>query len=163
MAGTRKEDRVPVEPFRSFLLDRIAHWERAMSGEGLADKTGARKMVCEELGWPVDSGPRKLYRMSHGLRGVGRHAGSRDVPTDYFNRVTVEDALHHAGMRFEDMYPEFADDLDPVEGFCPKHGERVFLDAVGECQWCAGEREFQARLQRRARERQWPSARKQAA
>jgi hypothetical protein len=164
MAGMRKEDRIPAEPFQRFLLARIAHWENALSSEGAADRTGARKRVCEELGWPDETGVRKLYRMSHGLRGVGRHSGSRDVPTDYFSRVTVEDALHHAGVAFGDLYPDLVDDdLDPVEGFCVKHEGRVFLDARGECQWCAGEREFAERLARRAREREWATRRKQAA
>src|SRR5687767_6534999 len=114
MAGMRSEDRIPAGPFRDFLNDRIAHWERALEDTGPAGQTGARRKVCEELGWPFDTGMRKLYRMSHGLRGVGRHAGSRDIPTDYFNRVTVEDALHNAGVAFGDLYPELVDDLDPV-------------------------------------------------
>jgi hypothetical protein len=163
MPGMRKEDRIPAGPFREYLNQRIKHWEIALDDTGALGKTGARKKVCEELGWPDDTGMRKLYRMSHGLRGVGRNQGSKDIPTDYFNRCTVEDALDYAGVLFSDLYPDLVDDLEPVEGSCVKHGERVFLDAVGACQWCQGEKEFAERLARRAREREWACNRKQAA
>jgi hypothetical protein len=163
MSAARKEDRIPAGPFRDFLNERIAHWERALAKEDEPDRSGAKRMVCQELGWPDETGIRKLYRMSHGLRGVGRSKGSKDIPTDYFNRVTVEEALHHAGVPFEFLYPEFADDLEPVEGSCWKHGSPVFLDAAGECQWCAGEREFAERRARRDRERAWASARRKQA
>ena len=162
MAGVRREDLIPAGPFRDYLNERIRFWENAV-GDDTTGLAGPLRRVCDELGWTEESGTRRLFRMRHGLRGVGRNKSTRDVPTDHFSRPVVEDALHHAGVPFTDLYPELADDLEPVEGLCVVHGGRVFLDAAGLCQWCEGEREFRERLAARSRDRGYNRARKQAA
>jgi hypothetical protein len=117
-----------------------------------------------------------------------------DIRTYRFFRDVVEDALHHAGVDFTDLHVDYANSrvgtvgrprdvlefitayepiaeelLSPVvvrQAWCITCAEEVLLDAEGQCQWCAGAREFQAKLER-VRKAQRDSAarrlRKQAA
>lgn len=174
-------EHVPAQPFIDWLAQRHAFYAARGHAPGTSQSTrvahGPLDHLAQECGWPGDSGIRRLWRMRRGLLSGSRNRVKGERPTTEFPRVTVEDALHNAGVSFELMYVEYADSLageharprevlrfidlyeplveewfDPLaprEAWCEKHSARVFLDAKGECQWCAGEREFQARLNRK--------------
>jgi hypothetical protein len=131
MAGVSRDDLIPAAPFREYLNQRIAFWEKALGEEtGVnrgPDGAGPQRRVCDELGWVNDSGIRRLYRMRNGLRGVGRNKASRDVPTEHFSRAVVEDALHFAGIDFTDMYLSYARRLEGRPG--PARVVLTFIDS----------------------------------
>jgi hypothetical protein len=106
-----------------------------------------------------------------------------DINTTTFPRGVVEEALHHADVDFMDLYIEYAhrfegepgrprDVLNFVgayweladelmrsanpwhrEAYCVPCGERTLRDDAGACHWCAGEREFKAKLAKLAKMR----------
>lgn len=102
--GEAKE-RVPVEPFLAWCREReaqilreIDHYPAIGHMGQAAGRTPAgaapHTMLIMELGWEHEVGSRRLHRWEHENQ-------STDV-----DRAIVEDALHHAGASFEEVYPD---------------------------------------------------------
>lgn len=132
----RIKEPIPAGPFMRWINDRV----NATSIE----------TVCEQIGWDTqsrDAGPRRLYRYRYGRSETNR-GGSKGkrglavvVPATHYERSVVEDALHHAGVWLEDVYPR---DLYPAlyediplepEAWCP--GCQAHCTPIySECPWC---------------------------
>jgi hypothetical protein len=129
---------IPLGPFQKFLEDMI-------QGSNV-------KAVCEQLGWTrghEDSAQRRLYRYRYARSETNR--GGKDgkrgplvvLPMQVVERAVVEDALHHAGVEFEDLYPRerfpalYEDiPLEP-EVFCVNCQDSC-SPINGVCGWCEG-------------------------
>ncbi len=136
--GTHIGEQIPAQPFVDWLNDRYARYRAAhehmwhMSGRTDPDAVlplSPLKRLAADLGWGGLAADRIVYRYRHGRDGMDR-------PTETFRRATVEDALEHAGLRLEDVYPEFAVDvvLEP-DAFCGLCREMV-TPIDGVCPWC---------------------------
>jgi hypothetical protein len=82
-----------VKPF----LDWAARREQVLEvqySDRAEDGKGGLHRLLEEIGWSDPSGHKRMYRWRHELR--------RGI----VERATVEDALHHAGYLFSDVYPD---------------------------------------------------------
>lgn len=84
---------VPAEPFLNWFQRRLDYYDRVY---GKSDIDGGRNMwrVLDEIGWPHDSGARRMYRLRN------------ESLTGMMERATVEDALHRAGVLVSDLYPD---------------------------------------------------------
>ena len=145
---------VPATPFSQWLQARYEfHVRRFNIGYGSLADSGpgpAIAAVCQEIGWEGDAGTRRLYRYRHQLsesqvgkkRGKNgeRNPGVKVTRTaEQWPRRVVEDALHRAGVLFEDLYPEIAAAEDrPLEPavWCVACNERVH-PVGGVCLWCS--------------------------
>lgn len=161
----RHVERVPAQPFIDWLEQRLACYEAyehcPSHPVSPRPSTGPLAKLAEECGWGTgDAGIRKLYRFRHSLKSGLVDGEKKDTRTDTFARDIVEDALHHAGVPFVLVYPGLDDGLEPRSAWCIRCGEETLRDAEGDCQWCAGEREFKAQLEKRARDRATAAARK---
>lgn len=90
------QEPLEVKPFLDWAERReqvleVQYSDRAEDGKG-----GLNRLL-EEIGWSDPSGHKRMYRWRHELR--------RGI----VERAFVEDALHHAGYLFSDVYP----DADP--------------------------------------------------
>jgi hypothetical protein len=141
MPHAKSLERVPAAPFANWLNQRIAYWEAR------EDSLNAVIHLLDEIGWPVQSGSRRLYRYRRMLaetrrgrdnsRGIPRGKAMTLVATEY-PRAVVEDALHHAGVLFSEVYPEIAAaedlELEPAK-WCPGcREERTPIN--GQCAFC---------------------------
>jgi len=144
---------VPATPFSQWLQERYEfHVRRFNIGYGSLADSGpgpAIAAVCQEIGWEGDAGTRRLYRYRHQLSEsrVGKKRGkngdrnpgiSVTRTAEQWPRRVVEDALHRAGVLFEDLYPEIAAAEDrPLE---PAMDCWTCSDVVhpigGRCPWC---------------------------
>jgi hypothetical protein len=143
---------VPAEPFSDWLNQRVAYWATRLDGAGGHEgETGPAAHVCQEVGWwgslkrERDTGIRKLYRFRtrHSEKTVGRVKGGGrgvivKVEATEFPRDVVEEALHHAGVLFEELYPGIAAAeevmLEP-EKWCP-HCQEARHPINGVCAFC---------------------------
>lgn len=142
---------IPAEPFARWLNERIDYWtkrldfaDRRVPVEG---ELSPIVTVCRELGWPEDAtGVRRVYRMRHQLAdsAIGKKNGQpgtgvRTVQhTPEFNRRTVEEALHHAGIRLGELYPhEALVDEFAMEYLVPRDLAARLADAWIEKTWQA--------------------------
>jgi hypothetical protein len=172
---------VPAWPFAEWLQGRVQCWagrgdtgsdglRRVVLECGWDGDAGLRKLYRYRYMQRGTSIKDQRRRYKH--RNV-------DVHTTTFPREVVEEALHNADVDFADLYVDYANRmagqtgspkqvlqflaayeplaeelLCPVavrQAWCIKCAEEVLLDAEGECQWCAGEREFKAKLARLAK------------
>jgi hypothetical protein len=95
------KDPVPAGPFLAW-FDRQLELARR-EGDAWPTVTGSRRgrsrngdrgeleYVLTRIGWPVESGSRRIYRWRHENTGM-------------VERAVVEDALWRAGVFFEDVY-----------------------------------------------------------
>lgn len=99
-------DPIPVDPFLKWCDKRreqiTREWDAYPSigdvkvpGKGTGSRTATLKHLMGELGWPVESGARRLHRWRF------------QNPGGVVSRPIVEDALWRAGVSFYDVYPEF--------------------------------------------------------
>ena len=120
MGKLRTADCVPVEPFRSWLNERYAKYvqdlgggEVNQSGNEAARGMGPAQRVCIDIGWgSKETATRKLYRYRLGITETAIKRDKKIVKKIRrdaigFDRKTVEDALHHAGEDFYQMYAEY--------------------------------------------------------
>lgn len=172
-------EQVPAKPFADWLQTRFAEWStrsaedpaRALSKElGWPGDAGVRRLFRY----------RRQQRGTSGSTPSGER-WKADIHTDTFPRVAVEDALHMAGVEFDSLYVSYAERLEghraparnvltfiatfeliaeeivaPVEvvsAWCLRCQEETLRDSRGDCQWCAGEREFRMALEREAENR----------
>lgn len=162
------------------LYERQYNQRRTGNHAALGLSSAAR--LADECGWGSgEAGVRKLYRFRRGLRNGRRNGKSCEFPYPTFPRETVEEALHELGVDFTELYRGYAERLEgtrgaardvlwfitafevvaeelasPVvvrEAWCLCCAEVTLRDAEGECQWCAGKREFKARLAEKARQK----------
>lgn len=87
---------LPLAPFLAWCDTHEAAIRRelragAMTGESDAEHTRYR-LVCD-LGWPPEAGKRRMHRWRH------------ENTTGHAERADIQDALEHAGVEFEDIYP----------------------------------------------------------
>lgn len=99
------KERVPVEPFLAWCREREAQILREIDHYPAIGRIGAalaapHATLVMELGWEHGVGSRRLHRWEH-------ENESTDV-----DRAIVEDALHHAGVDFYDVYV----DVKPPKG-----------------------------------------------
>ena len=133
----RPGERVPAKPFADWISKRLDTYRAGMPFGETPDMLGPMEQLASDLGWgATDSGARKLYRFKHLLTSRSRNGISKEGATDTFRRDTVEDALDHAGVPFEDVYPDLAVDvvLEP-DVFCGRCREMV-TPIGGVCPWC---------------------------
>jgi hypothetical protein len=135
--------------------------------------------LADDCGWPGEAGVRKLYRYRYGLKEGSLNGKKGARPTHTFPRDMVEEALHELGVNFTQLYGDYAARLEgsrapardvltfirtfeplaedlvgPVEvreAWCVRCAEVTLRDRAGDCQWCAGAREFKLELEKRAR------------
>lgn len=107
MARTVK-DPIPVGPFLEWCRSREAQIRRELDrcpaiqarvGEAGPTSWAPRARLVMELGWPIETGQRRLWRWEFENQG------------ETVARATIEDALEHAGAAFSEVYP----DLPTVE------------------------------------------------
>lgn len=139
-------EKVPAEPFTRWLNERYEFHCRRMgvvSDPDLNRMANPSLALCDEIGWP-EHGIRRLYRYRHGR--VETHKGRTKTrkgvplvkPATHWRRDVVEEALHHAGVPFSDLYPEIAAAEDiPLERAmtCWKCNDVVHT-IHGMCPWC---------------------------
>lgn len=100
------KDPIPVDPFLKWCdarrLQITREWDAYPSigdvkvpGKGTGSRTATLKHLMGELGWPVESGARRLHRWRF------------QNPGGVVSRPIVEDALWRADVSFYDVYPEF--------------------------------------------------------
>lgn len=145
---------VPAQPFADLLNARVAYWERELAGGVLPGDDGPTVRVARQFGWvhnkeDADTGVRRLYRHRHRVMesAKGKSRGSKGTRTVYltdeFRRDIVEDALHHAGIPFAELYPEIAEaeevELEPAK-WCPNcQEERTPINGIcAFCNWRIG-------------------------
>jgi hypothetical protein len=158
MARNTAEDKiVPSGPFAAWLNTYVAD---RLRGQLFPDMKSTQdsilKGLCELLGWvnwdakdPFDAGLRRVYRyrrqISESNTGTLKYVrGPRIVKhVEFYDRHVVEDALHHAGVPFEDLYPRglypalYVDiPLEP-EMFCAGCQDHC-TPIHGVCPWCEG-------------------------
>lgn len=145
------QDAIPSGPFAAWLNERVEFWTRRLDfGDRrmpLQGEVSPTAKVCREVGWPDnETGIRRLYRMRHqlGESAVGRKndkpgSGRRVVThTSMFNRRTVEEALHHAGVGLGELYPyEALIDEFAVEYNVPRDQARRLADGWIDSTWRA--------------------------
>lgn len=100
---------------------------------------GPGQRICEVFGWEDTDGNRKrVYKFKNQLTDTSIKGKRVVIKATRINRVTVEDACHHAGIDFYELYPELGHERsgEPgAEGWCPACQEHVLvLDGV--CAWC---------------------------
>src|SRR4051812_10610355 len=146
-----RRERVPAEPFARWLNQRLAWWEKEAPLEVVKvsqanGSLGPIQCLLLEIGWPLDKGPRRLYRyrrlrsetsvgrnLRQGKRGTLAVKLQREFPRD-----VVEDALDHAGVLFGDLYPDIvaAEAVEPEpRRWCPTCAEMT-TPIGGCCPWC---------------------------
>jgi hypothetical protein len=170
-------------PFKEYLEDRFASLQARVDANTSDEGPGASAalLLTQELGWEGEAGIRKLYRFRYGRKSGSRFGRKCEYPTVTFPREVVEEALHSAGVDLHGLYGDYVermagrrgrpvDVLEHLEGFldffddpvlslvpreewCARCEDTVFVDAEGECQWCAGERELRWQLDVRGRQR----------
>lgn len=131
-------DPVPLAPFLAWAQQRQAQIGRELDaypalGETnrLGSHTGgggcALERLCADLGWPGESGKRKLHRWRcENLSGTAERLG-------------IETALHHAGVDFEAIYPDLpAARKQRGAGRCKQCGNPL-LRRAPLCGFCLGE------------------------
>lgn len=71
------------------------------------------------------------------LREHKTHLLKQDVPTEFFERAPVEDALHTAGVSFAAIYPEIAaeEDLELQPDRWCWHCQEAVTPIKDECPW----------------------------
>ncbi len=109
----RIDEPVSLAPFLAWVEGRER--QHAHTGDPVA-------AVVRDIGWDGESGVRRLHRWRH------------ESITGMAERADVEDALHHAGVRWDEVY-----DPDPVdlgEGYCPRCLDTVGVQD-GRCVWCS--------------------------
>lgn len=118
---------VPIGPFMVWLNNEVARTSLAR--------------VCKRVGWMGDSGQRRMYRYRRGMMESRRNGRRVVAQTAGFERAVVEDALHRAGVLFEEVYPPerfpaLFDDipLEP-EAFCA-NCQDTCTPIRGECPFC---------------------------
>ena len=128
---------VPAAPFAEWLNHRLGQ----LAARAENELNGAIIALVREVGWDcptVEAGQRKLYRFRHQLMSGSRNGVKGTWPTERFPRFTVEEALHCAGVLFEDLYPEIvaaeATWLEP-ETWCDRCDDLV-CPVDGVCLWC---------------------------
>lgn len=144
---------VPAEPFARWLNQRLAWWEKraliesvVKPSRGDVGSLGPMQCLLLEIGWSLDSGPRKLYRYRSLRRettiGKSPRRGIRGIavvkPMLECQRAIVEEALHHAGVPFSDLYPDIAaaEAVEPEpQRWCPMCDEQT-TPIGGCCPWC---------------------------
>ena len=140
---------IPPEPFQAWIFSRLEYHQRQVDLEvGQAGAPGAIQRLCTEIGWEwTDTNARKLYRWRHGMSDTkvgGRFGKTVSVPRKLgFERASVEDALHNAGVDFYELYPEFAHERDgspEPEAWCPNCQNHVLVVRNKReqpvCIWC---------------------------
>lgn len=94
-------ERIPIAPFLAWCERReaqIANQLDRYPALGVnPDGMNPHARLMLELGWTPDTGGRRL------LRWASDHA------TGMEDRAIIEDALHHAGAAFNDVYPDITD------------------------------------------------------
>lgn len=84
--------------------------------------------LLDEIGWDRESGARRLFRWCNEPSTSGQ-----------VERAVIEDALHHAGVDFYDVYPDLEPDVTSLrDGYCLACRDDV-TTADGRCPWCDGE------------------------
>ena len=131
------QETVPAAPFAQWLNRRLGQ----IAARADTEFRGAVEALVYELGWDtptLNAGIRKLYRFRHQLMSGSRGGVKGSRPADTFPRETVEEALYHAGVMFDDIYPEIAAEEDvelEPDAFC--HGCRDQVIPIdGCCPWC---------------------------
>jgi hypothetical protein len=105
---------IPVGPF----LEWAARREQILGVQyntGREDEGGIERLL-DECGWNNPAGHKRLYRWRYEL--VGGHV----------ERATVEDALHHAGYLFTDIYPDLPEPEVPVRWTRQQKQQRRMTD-----------------------------------
>lgn len=191
----RRREYILSRPFREWLEQRFICWEDRLRREegtvtGGIGTISPAVALAQELGWDGESGMRRLWRFRF-ERKDGSINGVKvgGLPTAFFARDIVEEAMHEAGVNFDDLYIEYAHRMEgergrPVdvltfitgyldlaadlcdgpyhrEAYCRKCRERTLRDRDGQCIWCVGQAEFKAlKLKRDAQQlRTWRSER----
>jgi hypothetical protein len=150
MSRYQNTEMIPAKPFADLLNARVEFWERRLSADGLPSDRGATVRVAHEFGWTDgESGIRRLYRLRfrtlESTTGRSKHSkGVRKISiAETFRRDLVEDALHHAGIQFADLYPDIAAaedlELEPSKWCCGCREERTPINGVCPfCEWRLG-------------------------
>lgn len=139
-----KHEWIDPRPFADWLNDRVAKYEADDKYTSASPALGPLRRLCRELGWgDSDNACRKLYRYRRQLTDTKAGGLRVTKPAKGVSRTVVEDALHHAGVEFYDVYPEFARERsgapDP-EAWCPSCQEHVLVVRAGSvfrCAWCS--------------------------
>jgi hypothetical protein len=123
MSGQHREP-LPVGPFVDWCRHRIEGIRAEIGadyvkgGSGNAADMNYLERLMREIGWDPHNGPRRLYRWMNPDRG-DRHSG-------IVERAEIEDALHCAGVPFDEVYPDAA----PPRLYQPRFGQsRRLTDA----------------------------------
>jgi hypothetical protein len=145
MSRSKLADLIPAQPFADWLNERIEHWQTVLPGD--PKNSGALYRVLEEIGWtPGEAGVRRLYRYRKCLSETRTGRNIRKgipgvcitVPVAMYPRPVVEDALHHAGVLFSDLYPAIAASeelwLEPAK-WCPGC-QASHTPINGQCPFC---------------------------
>jgi len=132
LAATRLKEPIDVAPFLAWCANRETRIRRELGSEhGIADgkQTNHRERLVTELGWTIEAGTRRLHRWTHPDQGDGF--------SGLVERAVIEDALHHAGVQFADVYPDLDDDDqgEQTEAYCNRcHDTVTAIDGI--CPWC---------------------------
>lgn len=97
-AIARLREPVPVGPFVEWAEHRAAVLRARYADEESTRDDGFSHLM-DDIGWPQDSGARRLYRW----RNLEDFSG-------YAERAVIEDALWRAGVGFWEIYPDIDDD-----------------------------------------------------
>jgi hypothetical protein len=117
----RKSEPVPTGPFIEWLEAELARMPK--------DALDPMAVLAGRLGVCT----RQIRRWRNSTDGNG-------VPVEEFASAPVENALHRAGLRLEDLYPDHAPedvDLEP-DIFCGSCMS-VVTPIKGQCPWCTPE------------------------
>ena len=117
---------VPAAPFLAWVdrrLEQLAVHFGAPIEKELQGGHGAigspMTTLCVELGWTFEIGSKYISRLRYSRTGMAE-------------RARIEDALHHAGVGWWEVYP--ADEVGD-ERWCRRCGEPVAVIKIACC-WC---------------------------
>lgn len=85
----------------------------------------ASNRLLDEIGWERESGERRMYRWAN------------EIDTGRVERAVIEDALHHAGIAFYDIYPDLEPAGEVRDAYCPTCRDEVTV-VDEDCPWCHG-------------------------
>lgn len=112
------KDPVPVGPFLEWVERRL---DRLAAAHG--DEHGSVTALCGELGWEAETGARFLFRLRSGENRSGMT-----------ERARLEDALHHAGVGWWEVYGD--DEPEGSQRWCGWCVEMVAVVDGDRCAWC---------------------------
>jgi len=125
--GRSVRDFIDTAPFLEWFEGQVDQRFRAESAYGLSTDQQARSEATNwmrgRIGWNDEAGERRLFRYRSG-------------ESTQAERNLIEDALEHADVRLEDIYPDLVEDIElEPDAYCGRCHE-IVTPVSGVCPWC---------------------------